>query len=1028
MESNNVSILDLFSHSQQNEHFLTYLTPQKSISISQNIFPDTSLNEQQNATEIVNILTDSSLNEQQNATEIVVYCQNFNRMKSPAKMKEIYQNLISSSFKVILGTETSWNESVKNEEVFGNLFNVYRHDRNLSFSNKKSGGGVLVAINSDYASEEIETSKHIEFENIWTKATILGEVHIFSSVYFPPEHANRHSYELFFETVENIMSNMNPEVKLHIYGDFNQRNADFIIDTDNEAILLPIVGENETLQFIFDKTSQLGLHQINSVKNRQNSYLDLLFTNCTEDFSVNASLSPLWKNEAFHTAIEYSIFKHNNSLPTDLEYEEVPEYNKTDFDEVKRRLCTIEWQNVFSTEGNVDYEAEKFHFFLKNLVQETVPVRKKRRSNNSKWPVWFTPQLRNLKNKKQKAHKIYKKESNSINLQKYLAICEELNTAIKNAHEEYNRKVEHEIKSCPKNFFSYVRTKLKSNNFPSQMKLDGRVGNNTNEICSLFANFFQEVYTTFSEEDRDREYFSFIPEFSNDISVYRLTEFDILEALKNLNSSKGPGPDGIAPIFLKKLAEELTIPLQRLFNMSLENGQFPEIWKSSYLVPIFKSGTKSDVRNYRGIAIMSCIPKLFESIVNEKIFQQVKHRITDKQHGFFKGRSTASNLLEFVSFTLNAMDNGNHVETLYTDFSKAFDRIDIPLLLFKLQKIGMEPNLLAWLQSYLTERKQIVRFQNILSDPIRVTSGVPQGSHLGPLLFILYVNDIAFLLKHLKILVYADDMKLFMEIRNANDAVVFQEEIHIFNTWCIKSLLQLNVKKCNSIAFTRKHQSPQNDVFIGNQVVPKCKTVRDLGIILDSKLTFIEHYNTTISKANSILGFIKRFSHSFLDPYTIKLLYITYVRPILEYCNVVWNPYSVTHEERIESVQKQFLLYALRRLNWTTFPLPPYKARCLLINIQSLKERREHAMLYFVNDIISQCVQSSNLLAQLDFYVPSRQLRSRKLFLEKVHRTNYAKNSPVNRMMHHYNQHCEQIDITMSKQQIKSRLSQRNNV
>ena len=204
------------------------------------------------------------------------------------------------------------------------------------------------------------------------------------------------------------------------------------------------------------------------------------------------------------------------------------------------------------------------------------------------------------------------------------------------------------------------------------------------------------------------EYFDFFPEFTRDISVNQVKVQDIMDALNKLDVTKGPGPDGIPPIFMKNLALELTAPLFWLFNRSLESGQFPKSWKSSYLVPIFKNGKKSDIRNYRGIAIISCIPKLFEAIINEKLFYQIKNRITNMQHGFFKGRSTTTNLLEFVNYSLMAMDNGNHVETLYTDFSKAFDRIDIPMLLFKLAKLGIEPGLIKWLESYLCNRQQIV--------------------------------------------------------------------------------------------------------------------------------------------------------------------------------------------------------------------------------------------------------------------------------------------------------------------------------
>nr|BAK26811.1 putative reverse transcriptase [Culex quinquefasciatus] len=958
-----------------------------------------------------------SSTEQQNANEILIYCQNFNRMKSPGKMKEISLNILSHSFDIILGTETNWDESVHPEEIFGNNYFVFLGNRNLNLSQKKSGGGVLLAINARLNPKEIVTEKHFQFEQVWAKATIAGQVHIFASVYF--------------KTVEIITSKMEPEVKLHIYGDFNQSKVEFISDQENEAILLPVIGENETLHFLFDNIANYGLFQINHVKNQRNSFLDLLFTNCIEDFHVQESVTPLWKNEVFHTAIEYSIYAHKNTLPIDWEYEEVLEYNKTNFVEAKRKLLAIDWQNLFNNEGNVEELVGKFYTEINTITSETVPTRRRRRNNTgNKYPVWFTPQLRNLKNRKQKAYKLYRNNTNDTNLLNYLNISDQFFSALNSANEEYNSKVESEVKSCPKNFFNYVKSKSKSSNFPSQMQLDENVGSNSKEICNLFSKFFKEVYTSFSEEDRDRDYFSYIPEFPNDVSVNSLSETEVRQALKDLDSSKGPGPDGIAPAFLKNLAEELTFPLHYLFNMSINNGKFPQTWKKSFLVPIFKSGPKSDIRNYRGIALLSCIPKLFESIINEKIFQQVKNRITCKQNGFFKGRSTSTNLLEFVNFTLNAMHNRNFVEAIYTDFSKAFDRIDIPLLIFKLQKIGIQPNLLEWLKSYLTKREQIVRFQNVLSESIHVTSGVPQGSHLGPLLFILYVNDISFILKKINVLVYADDMKLYMEIGNANDSHVFQNEINLFYTWCSKSLLQFNVNKCNSIAFSRKHETPNITVLLGNQPVEKCKVVRDLGVILDSQLTFVEHYNTIINKAKSTLGFIKRFAFNFQDPYTIKLLYITYVRPLLEYCSIVWNPYYAVHQARIESVQKQFLLYALRKLNWTAFPLPSYEARCMLINIQSLQERRKFAMLSFINDIISQRIQSAALLSEIrnSIHEPSRTLRHSPLFRITAYTTNYLKNSPLNQMMRFYNENSQYIHFDMSKPELRKNLYNRNNI
>lgn len=208
----------------------------------------------------------------------------------------------------------------------------------------------------------------------------------------------------------------------------------------------------------------------------------------------------------------------------------------------------------------------------------------------------------------------------------------------------------------------------------------------------------------------------------------------------------------------------------------------------------------------------------------------------------------------------------------------------------------------------------------------------------------------------------------------------------------------------------------------------RCTRIRDLGVFLDSKLTFIDHYNTIINRANNMLGFIKRFSYNFYDPYTIKTLYIAYVRSILEYCSIVWSPFSVTHETRIESIQKQFLLFALRKLGWTRLPLPSYEARCMLINIQTLKQRREFAMLSFVNDMVSQRIDSMELLSKLNFYASSRPLRKRSIFSTNHHHNDYAKFGPLNRIMSIYNKHCQTIDFTMTKTELKKQFMLNRNI
>lgn len=432
------------------------------------------------------------------------------------------------------------------------------------------------------------------------------------------------------------------------------------------------------------------------------------------------------------------------------------------------------------------------------------------------------------------------------------------------------------------------------------------------------------------------------------------------------------------------------------------------------------------MNNYRGIAILSSIPKLFEALVKKKLDFCIGNIISPFQHGFFKNRSTSSNLMIFSNFLYSNISS-SQIDVIYTDFSKAFDRIDHSILLNKLAVLNIDLISLKWIASYLFNRKQYVRVANFCSDIFNVTSGVPQGSHIGPVLFNLFINDVVNCFNFANCLMYADDLKIYATIKSISDCDKFQDDVDRFGDWSHDNKLLLNVKKCKLMTFCRNKTKIEVPYVLYDEVLERVCHIRDLGVIFSHDLSFSRHIDQIVCKANSMLGMIKRNAKDFHDPLTLKTLYMSYVRSNLEYASVIWSPYYEVHSKRIESVQKQFLLYSLRRFpssssNINNFILEPYVNRLLLFNMRTLSQRREIAYAVFTRDVICNKVDCPELLSLFTFYAPTRISRTRDLFKIPYRRTNYLIAEPVLSCMKYFNENYDLFDFNITRDSFKLRL------
>lgn len=406
--------------------------------------------------------------------------------------------------------------------------------------------------------------------------------------------------------------------------------------------------------------------------------------------------------------------------------------------------------------------------------------------------------------------------------------------------------------------------------------------------------------------------------------------------------------------------------------------------------------------------MLSCIAKIFGAIIHKVIFFKVKHHIITEQHGFYSGRSVESNLLLYANTIAQALDNGMQIDSIYTDFSKAFDKIDHNILVAKLLSLGINGDLLRWIMSYISNRSQIVNVNGFMSSSALLTSGIAQGSHLGPLFFIIYINDIKSCFRHSNFLMYADDLKLFSTITSPIDCLNVQHDLTRLLKYCNDNKLYLNYEKCLHITFTRKKTNILFPYSFETKTIKQVKEIKDLGVLFDSKLLFESHIEAMCNKAYKMLGYIIRSSKSFRNIASLKILYYAYVYSILNYCSIIWNPQYATYIDRIERIQRKFI----KHLEYKYFLVTEnYTEACREIELFTLTERRVMVDAFYLYKIIHDVVNCPETISLLNFNVPNYNTRSTSTFMVPKYNTNCMNNSVIPRLMLAYNNLSNEIDI-----------------
>ena len=591
------------------------------------------------------------------------------------------------------------------------------------------------------------------------------------------------------------------------------------------------------------------------------------------------------------------------------------------------KLSSLDWTKV-SNDENVNDSWKTFHEMFLEILDRVAPVKNVRLKQRTE--QWFTGDILRSISVRDKAWKQYRKQKTSENFTEYKRLRNKTDALIKNAKKDFVKNKIEENKSCPKKLWKT----LKSLGIPTKVKeASSNIGlkNENDEVCfdsDFVANKFNHYFCNIAEklvnklplrtygEDRVEDFYKGKGVERNSFKFNVVGQDEVENILKSLDVAKSVGEDKISGKFLRDAAEVISSPITYIVNLSLKSATVPDDFKLARVLPIYKKGNQNDEGNYRPVSILPVVSKVLERIVYKQMHNYLEHNnlIYAFQSGFRSAHSTDT-ALTFLADKLRAnMDNGLYTGMVLIDLQKAFDTVDHTILTKKLKAIGVDDHAGAWFKSYLAGRNQVVKVNGSVSTAGNITCGVPQGSILGPLLFIIYVNDMVTSV-NCDLFLYADDSTLLVSGKHPTDIQKsLSNELNSVRGWLEENKLSIHLGKTESILIASKIRLARTDslqISCGNVAIESKSKITYLGLTFDSDMSFSSMGNSVIKKVNAKLKFLYR-KRDFFGANERKLLCSALVNPHFEYaCNAWYRSVNAKVKHKLQTAQNKMIRYLL---------------------------------------------------------------------------------------------------------------------